>query len=160
MTALPSKQQVLEKLSELDPDQLYEAVARAMAAGRHLPEPPQSCPNCGCNFRNDYLIDRDGFVIDPRGQVAFGGVAINLRPTEVCIFHSVAKEKGRYVSTEVLTNRCCRERRGWPPKTVHVHIHRIRKALASAGAPDPISNERGRASTLGYRWHLQKEPQT
>lgn len=160
MTALPSKRQVLENLSELDPDQLYEAVARAMAAGRHHPEMPQSCPNCGCNFKNDYLIDRDGFVIDPRGQAFYRGADLGLTATQVCIFHSIAKENGRYVRTETITSRCCRERNGWPPKTVHVHLHRIRKALAIAGAPDPISNERGRGSTLGYRWISQKELQT
>jgi hypothetical protein len=73
MTAIPSKAEVLERLPTLEEDEIYDAVARMLLAKDKLNAAPSCCPNCGHDWRSGLLLDRDGFVIDPRGQIFFEG---------------------------------------------------------------------------------------
>jgi DNA-binding response OmpR family regulator len=111
-----------------------------------------NCPSCGYNLANDQVIERDGFAIDPRGLVVYNGRAVKgLIPTDVCIFHSIAKNQGRPINISALTERCCDE--DTDVGRVYNAVCRIRHALNLQDIPDPIktltaySNAQG-----GYYW--------
>jgi DNA-binding response OmpR family regulator len=107
------------------------------------------CPSCGFNLSRDELIERDGFVIDPRGGVTFEGRQIEIWPSEVSIAHTVATAAGRCVSIGAIAGRLDSEAID-PINRIAVSICRMRKRFAAANAPFPIETVHSR----GYRWEM------
>jgi len=107
------------------------------------------CPHCGFNLEQDQVIERDGFILDPRGAVSFHGEAITLPKNHVQLLYTLAASYGRPVRRDVLADRVGSESNN-VSNTMSVIFGRIRKTLADAGAPWPVEVVWGR----GYRWSL------
>jgi DNA-binding response OmpR family regulator len=106
------------------------------------------CPSCGFNLTKDEPIERDGFVIDPRGVVTFEGRQVPFTKAEHNLLHTLARAEGRCVESAVLGERLGESED--PVNTARVLILRIRRRCWNAGAPNPIRTVWGR----GYRWGL------
>jgi DNA-binding response OmpR family regulator len=143
------KGQLSDYLSSLDADELREIVRQALANKDDKRRPSSTCWNCGANQRADLVLIRGDFEIDHRGQCTYQGRAIRLTKKQRAILHTIAKENGRFVPTDVITERCIETRKGWPAKTLLVHLNNIKKKFRAEGIPYPIESERG----SGYRWN-------
>ncbi len=85
---------------------------------------------------------------DPRGFVWWGSLVITLTAAQHLLLGSLVQAGGRYVTRATLAERIGSDGDG---NVVAVQMSRLRKNLASAGAPiDAIENVRGR----GYRLNL------
>ena len=52
---------------------------------------PAFCPCCGYNFREDEVVERDGFRLDPRAAtVTYKGWPLRMAATPARIMHSLA----------------------------------------------------------------------
>jgi DNA-binding response OmpR family regulator len=107
------------------------------------------CPSCGFNLTKDEPIERDGFVIDPRGVVTFEGRQVPLQAGEIIFVHSIAAGEGRCVPISALLERMDSESKD-PLGLLHTRLCMIRKRFFGVGAPNPIRTVWGR----GYRWGL------
>lgn len=108
------------------------------------------CPSCGFNLRNDEVVERDGFRLDPRGLAEFEGRYIDIPVGYALILHALASNEGRAVSLSTLLSRVSD---GDYPQFVAVLVCRMRRTLQEAGIPNPIQTVYGR----GYRWHVERE---
>ena len=111
------------------------------------------CPRCGINFKNDEVIEIDGFRIDPRGQAFYNDRMIRgLSPTNVCVLYTIARAGGRLVTSDTLVARCCGESQS--ESRARVGVHEIRKVLGILEIPDPLLAVSARDSASGgYLWH-------
>lgn len=73
---------------------------------------------------------------------------IRLGPTEYRLLRFLMENSGRVLSRDQLLNGVWGINSEIEPRTVDVHIRRLRKAIALAGAPDPIRTVRGVGYTL------------
>lgn len=95
------------------------------------------------------IIERDGFILDPSGDVTWAGRVIrNLGKTSSAILYELAKANGRRLSADFLAGNCCGDVAD-PSNNISVHIWRTRKKLKRLGMPDPIGTER---NVPGYWW--------
>jgi DNA-binding response OmpR family regulator len=103
------------------------------------------CPNCGLSVTRDETIERDGFVIDPRGAVSYNGTEIPLSSCQREIFYTLARFK-HDVEFDVLVNRAGKENNA-PGAAMH-HVSDIRCKLRASNCPNPIIS----VKAVGYRW--------
>ncbi len=92
----------------------------------------------------------DALHIDAARRTAtFRGVGLDLRPKEFDLLALLAAHPGQVFTRETLLNRIWGYDRYIDPRTVDVHIRRLREKLLAI-APDsaPIETERG----VGYRF--------
>lgn len=139
---------ILDQISALDPDVLLKAIAQCLEDKR--PDTTACCPNCGYDLRADKVIRIDGFTIDPREGVFYGGKKLKLSKTHRSIMHSLAKERGRWLSPEQLANRCTYLVESELKSAINMHILYLRKRLKAHDVPVPVKNERG----CGYYWQV------
>lgn len=107
------------------------------------------CPHCGFNLERDQPVERDGFVIDPRGAVRFCGHPVRLTPAETQIMHTLAAADGRSVRVSTILERLGCEDAQY--NRVSVSISKIKRTLTQSGIPFPIRSDWGR----GYRWEAR-----
>lgn len=108
---------------------------------------PAFCPCCGYNFRDDQVVERDGFTIDPRAAtVLYEGTPLRMAPTPARIMHALAASD-RAILREALLARVsgCENL-----NTLAVQVHKARDACAEVKAPCPITTQRG----VGYVWQV------
>lgn len=105
------------------------------------------CPSCGYNLTRDEVIERDGFMLDPRGVAAFGGGDLGMTPGEALVLYAVARGGGRPVQRNVILSRISD---GCDPNIVSVLLSRARSKLMSRDVASPIKTVHGR----GYAWGL------
>ena len=105
------------------------------------------CPCCGFNLTRDEVMELDGFMLDPRGMVAFQGSPVLMTHHEAMAMHTVASAKGRPVKTEIISQRISD---GEDPHCASVFLHRVRRKLAEARLPNPIET----VARRGYRWSM------
>jgi DNA-binding response OmpR family regulator len=102
------------------------------------------CPNCGLSLERDRPVERDGFVIDPRGAVSYQGRSLPISGAQRTILHALASSQ-HDIRNDALVARTTD---GEPfSNTIQVQVCAIRKKMRVAGAPNPIINARG-----AYRW--------
>lgn len=110
------------------------------------------CPHCGYNLEADTIIERDGFTIDPRGHVRYGGVLIpRLRPQVVSAMHSIAKANGRKVTADIIADRCGSETVN-TSNVVRGLVWRLRGALNAVDVPCPVQSKLGPTREGGGYW--------
>lgn len=108
---------------------------------------PVFCPCCGYNFTADQTVERDGFKIDPRsGSVWFRERPIPVSRARALILHSLASANGPVMREALLARVSDVER----VNTLSVQVSHLRRALKTAGAPSPVTTQRGR----GYVWQV------
>lgn len=108
---------------------------------------PAFCPCCGYNFREDEVVERDGFKIDPRAAtVLYEGKRLRMAATPARIMHALAASN-RAVRGEALLARVSASE---DLNTLAVQVHRARDACAEISAPCPIATQRG----VGYVWQV------
>ncbi|MBY0394432.1 MAG: hypothetical protein K2Q27_14355 [Novosphingobium sp.] len=108
---------------------------------------PAFCPCCGYNFREDEIVERDGFRIDPRAAtVTYNGWPLRMAATPARIMHSLAVSN-RAVRGDALLARVSASE---DLNTLAVQIHRAREACAEINVPCPIVTQRG----VGYVWQV------
>jgi len=105
------------------------------------------CPSCGYNLARDEVIDRDGFMLDPRGAAQFHGDDLGLTLAEALTLYTVAQAKGRPVSREAILTRVSDSE---DPNVVSVFLLRARRKLVEHSAPNPVRSLHGR----GLAWGL------
>jgi DNA-binding response OmpR family regulator len=91
-----------------------------------------------------------GLHLDPGARRAwFSGTLLDLRPREYDLLQYLAQHPHQVLPRTTLLDRVWGEAAYIDPRTVDVHIHRLRRKLAQADpTSDPIHTERG----IGYRW--------
>jgi len=105
------------------------------------------CPSCGFNLARDEVIDRDGFMLDPRAAAHFHGDDLGLTIAEALTLYTVAAAHGRYVSREAVATRVSDS---YDPNIASVFLTRARRKLVEHHAPNPVRSSRGR----GFAWGL------
>ncbi|MEO5373818.1 MAG: phosphate regulon transcriptional regulator PhoB [Alphaproteobacteria bacterium] len=114
------------------PVSMRELVARLRALLRRAqPAPPQSRLVC-----RDVVMDLDG------RRVTRGGRPVHLGPTEFRLLRHLLRHPGRVFSREDLLNAVWGRDIYVEPRTVDVHVRRLRKALNGDDAPDIIRTVR------------------
>ena len=96
------------------------------------------------------IIERDGFILDPSGDITWGGQVVrNLGTVAPSILYELARANGRRLSADFLAGNCCGgeilDARG----NIRVHVFRIRQKFRQLGFPIPIGTER---NVPGYWW--------
>jgi two-component system phosphate regulon response regulator PhoB len=95
------------------------------------------------------LTFQDLSVDTEKHVVTLAGVDIKLGPTEYRLLCTLIEKPGRVWTRETLLDRVWGRDMDVDTRTVDVHVGRLRKALKSAGAPDPIRTVRGTGYALG-----------
>lgn len=94
-----------------------------------------------------------GIVLDLAShKVTRDGVPVHLGPTSFKLLGALMERPGRVYSRERLLNRVWGGEVFVEPRTVDVHIRRLRKALNVGGGPDLVRTVRG----AGYALDIQK----
>ena len=106
------------------------------------------CPSCGFNLSKDEPIERDGFLLDPRGTVSFCGRRLSFTKAEAAVLHSIGAAGSRTV--EAATLACRFGDHDDPANVARVLVSRIRHRLAAYDVPCPVRTDHGR----GYRWEV------
>ena len=95
-------------------------------------------------------LEHDGIVLDSEThKVTRDGEAIKLGPTEFRLLSTFLEKPGRVWSREQLLDRVWGRDIYVDTRTVDVHIGRLRKALCTSNARDPIRTVRGAGYALG-----------
>lgn len=81
-------------------------------------------------------------------RVTRGGKMLDLRPTEFRLLRHFIEHPGRVYSREQLLDRVWRDDAFIEPRTVDVHIRRLRKALNAGGGADLIRTVRAAGYAL------------
>jgi two-component system phosphate regulon response regulator PhoB len=95
------------------------------------------------------LTFQDLSVDTEKHVVTLAGGDIKLGPTEYRLLCTLIEKPGRVWTRETLLDRVWGRDMDVDKRTVDVHVGRLRKALKSAGAPDPIRTVRGTGYALG-----------
>jgi two-component system phosphate regulon response regulator PhoB len=95
------------------------------------------------------LTFQDLSVDTEKHVVTLAGGDIKLGPTEYRLLCTLIEKQGRVWTRETLLDRVWGRDMDVDTRTVDVHVGRLRKALKSAGAPDPIRTVRGTGYALG-----------
>jgi DNA-binding response OmpR family regulator len=103
------------------------------------------CPNCGLSVTRDETVERDGFVIDPRGAVSYDSIEIPLSGSQREVFYTLSRFN-RDVEFNVLLSRLGAENLD-TTRAMH-HVSDIRCKLRALNCPNPIISVKG----VGYRW--------
>ena len=91
--------------------------------------------------------------LDPtRHQLRVGGESVELAPTEFRLMTFLLEHQGRVFSREELLNRAWSRRASAGPRTVDVHVRRLRQQLEPYGCESMIQTDRG----YGYRLRAQE----
>jgi len=106
------------------------------------------CPACGYNLETDKPLQVGDWLLDPRGEIRWKGQVIGHRPSWANILLTLAREQGRRVTTEVLTNRTTSTE---DTNVVAVQLSLLRKKLTTLGIPIPWQSYWGRSGG-GYSW--------
>ena len=109
-----------------------------------------TCPSCGFNLAKDEMVERDGWLLDPRGSAWLNGAEVPLSSGQAVILHTVGGESPRWVRTEALLNRASNSER---ENTVAVQMCIIRRRLRELGIAPPIESRHMRHGG-GYRWKV------
>lgn len=99
------------------------------------------CPRCGFNLERDTLIERDGFVLDPRGMIAFHGRPVKMRASGARLLHLLAKSAGRVLSRDVIYERLFGGDAADTANFIAAIASQARAELRREGIPDPICNQ-------------------
>lgn len=143
---------VLAQIADLDKVDLLKALAGLLEEKERETHKVHSCPSCGFNLKNDRLIIKDGFVLDPRGQLFYNARAVKITQTPLRVLYTIAKEDGRPVTYDAIADRACDAHKTDPRTLIKLYVHGLRKQFKAAGIPFPIKNE----PCVGYFWELQK----
>ena len=103
------------------------------------------CPSCGYNLSRDEVIDRDGFMLDPRGAAQFHGDDLGLTLAEALTLYAIASANGRPISHKTIASRVSDSN---DAEVARIFVLRARRKLTVHDAPDPVRTMRGR----GYAW--------
>ena len=110
-------------------------VRRSQPADRHAPKTRVEA--------GDLLIDRQRF------EVTMGGRPVELTPKEFQLLVTLASEPGRVFGRDELLDLVWGQDGFVEPRTVDVHLARLRGKFSEAGLPDPgVDTVRG----VGYRF--------
>lgn len=148
-----SAAEIVAKLSQVGGTTLLAALAQAILSAEKNDDAAKICPHCGFNLIHDRLMIKDGYILDPRGQVFYGEKQIKLTATELHILATIMKNDGRTMEYSTLSARTVNARRSDDRLLLRQHIHNMRKKMAEAEAPFPIKPEQG----VGYYWNVDKE---
>lgn len=110
----------------------------------------ETCPHCGYSLKNDEVIERDGWTLDPRGQAKYRGKILPINKTAARLLHSLAKENGRPIEPDILYERCIDND---DPYVIYAVIAKLRRKLHELKVPCPIQSRRGRHNS-GYWWQV------
>ena len=92
----------------------------------------------------DELLSYGGVSVDlDRHRVSRDGRAVHLSPTEFRLLCSLMERPGHVYSRDTLLNRVHGRDADIEPRTIDVHIGRLRKALNAGGERDIIRTVRG-----------------
>ncbi len=95
-----------------------------------------------------------GLAIDVAGRsVLHDGGALALSRTEFLLLECLARNENRVCSKDVIGNAIYSFDDDWNDTAIEIHVHRLRKKLASVDRAPKIKSLRG----LGYMLHLEKE---
>ena len=95
-------------------------------------------------------LEFDDIVLDAEThRVHRSGQGLDLGPIEFRLLSTFMERPGRVWSREQLLDRVWGRDIHVDPRTVDVHIGRLRKSLARHGGPDPIRTVRGTGYALG-----------
>jgi DNA-binding response OmpR family regulator len=127
-----------------------ELVARVRALLRRMAAVQALRAQLAATLPPDTPLAPGGLHIDAARRLAtFHGVGLDLRPKEFDVLALLAAHPGQIFTRETLLNRIWGYDRYIDPRTVDVHIRRLReKLLAIAPDANPIETERG----VGYRF--------
>lgn len=101
-------------------------------------------------LENDTLAFGDIIMDLATHRVTRAGQAIELRPLEYRLLRFFLEHPGRVFSREQLLDSVWRDDAFIEPRTVDVHIRRLRKALSTAGAGEPIRTVRSAGYALEH----------
>lgn len=104
------------------------------------------CPCCGYSLEQDKVIERDGFMLDPRGPVAFDGAPVPISKQQSEILFAIAAEEGRLARHAMLAERIGYE---GDLNSVVVQVSKMRRRLEQHRIPNPIYTVDGFG---GYAW--------
>ncbi len=89
-------------------------------------------------------LDYAGIHLDPAShKVSRDGRAVRLGPTEFRLLQTLMERPGRVFTREVLLDQVWGRDIHVEPRTVDVHVRRLRSALNAGGEADPIRTVRG-----------------
>ena len=109
----------------------------------------EMCPACGYGADFGVRYYADGWMIDPRGAVAFKSEAHPISPVKARILHALAQAKGEVVTPEALANLMPFSDRN---DNIAAHVSQLRhKVLPKLGLPVPFLGKR-EGVVGGYRW--------
>jgi len=95
-------------------------------------------------------LSHEDITLDPeRHRVSRGDVELKLGPTEYRLLLTLMEKPGRVFSRDQLLDHVWGRDIYVDTRTVDVHIARLRKAVTSRGASDPIRTVRGAGYSLG-----------
>jgi len=95
-------------------------------------------------------LSHEDITLDPeRHRVSRGDAELKLGPTEYRLLLTLMEKPGRVFSRDQLLDHVWGRDIYVDTRTVDVHIARLRKALTSRGASDPIRTVRGAGYSLG-----------
>lgn len=95
-----------------------------------------------------------GLAIDVAGRtVQHDGGALALSRTEFLLLECLARNENRVCSKDVIGNAIYSFDDDWNDTAIEIHVHRLRKKLATVARAPKIKSLRG----LGYMLHLEKE---
>lgn len=110
------------------------------------------CPHCGYDLERDQIIDRDGLRFDPRGDVTWHGMALQLTTNERIVLGTIVKAAPDCVTRAVLDERTGYTGMGNCSEVLVCRIRRKMRDVAPAMIATPLETVRG----LGIRWRVAK----
>lgn len=102
------------------------------------------CPMCGYNLEPDPVVERDGWRIDPRGDVRFKDRIVKIPASWVGILHAVGSTT-ECVSRDALLNRISGSENS---NVLCAQISKFRRFCKEFNLPVPFETVWGR----GLRW--------
>lgn len=134
-------------LPQHSPEALIRALESYLKAEKKR---PHFCDRCGANASADDIIDRDGFLLDPRGPITYQDKPLKLTRVQRCILITLAHGRDTRISANALAERCCYLRNHGKVNPISVHLSTLRDRLKANGAPVPFLCDR----EIGYYWSL------
>ncbi|HUS17396.1 MAG TPA: response regulator transcription factor [Chloroflexia bacterium] len=127
-----------------------ELVARVRVLLRRMAEVRSLRAALASERPDPAAVGGGGVQIDTARRTAlFAGRPLDLRPREFDLLALLVAHPGQVLTREVLLERVWGATDFFDPRTVDVHIRRLRDKLAAANpTATPIGTERG----IGYRW--------
>lgn len=102
------------------------------------------CPMCGYNLTPDAVVERDGWHIDPRGEVHFNGARLRMPMSWVGILYALATSTD-CVSRDALLNRISNSEN---ENVLCAQVSKLRRHFNEIGVLPPFETVWAR----GLRW--------